>query len=71
MDNGCLRAFPGSHLAGYHDPAHSPGFIESWTDGADEASATGADPIPAKRGDVIFHATTVIHGSPWNAPNAW
>ncbi len=65
-DNGCVRAFPGSHLAGHHSPAESPDFIESWTGGGDEASARGAVAIPAKRGDVIFHATTLVHGSPWN-----
>ena len=65
-DNACVRAFPGSHLAGHHDPAESPAFIESWTGGGDEASAGGAVAIPAKRGDVIFHATTLVHGSPWN-----
>lgn len=66
VDNGCLRVFPGSHLTGYHAPADSPGFIESWTNGADEGKAESAVPVPVKRGDVIFHATTVIHGSPWN-----
>ena len=69
-DNACLRAFPGSHLAGHHDPAESPGFIESWTNGGDEASASGAVAISAKRGDVIFHATTLVHGSPWNRSEA-
>ena len=58
--------FPGSHLAGYHDPARHPDFIERWTGGRDESTAEGAVPVPATRGDVIFHATTVIHGSPWN-----
>ena len=64
--NGCVRAFPGSHLAGHHDPAESPSFIDSWTNGSDEASASGAVAIAAKRGDVVFHATTLVHGSPWN-----
>ena len=66
VDNGCLRVFPGSHLAGYHSRADAPDFIESWTGGGDEAGAAGALPVPARRGDVIFHATTLVHGSPWN-----
>ena len=65
-ENGCLRTFPGSHLTGYHPPDQHPDFIKSWTNGSDESDAPGAVPVPAKRGDVIFHATTVIHGSPWN-----
>ena len=66
VDNGCLRVFPGSHLTGYHAPDRHPAFIGSWTKGGDESAAEGAVPVPANRGDVIFHATTLIHGSPWN-----
>ena len=65
-ENGCLRTFPGSHLTGYHPPDQHPDFIKSWTNGSDKSDSQGAVPVPAKRGDVIFHATTVIHGSPWN-----
>ena len=66
VDNGCLRVFPGSHLTGHHAPDEHPDFIRSWTNGSAESDARGAIPVPVKRGDVIFHATTVIHGSPWN-----
>ena len=66
VDNGCLRVFPGSHLTGYHAPDRCPGFLPSWTNGSDENAAKDAIPVPAKRGDVILHATTLIHGSPWN-----
>ena len=65
-ENGCLRVFPGSHLAGYQNPRHHPEFINSWTGGNDEASASDAVAVPTQRGDVIVHATSVIHGSPWN-----
>ena len=66
VDNGCLRVFPGSHLTGYHAPDRYPGFLPSWTNGSDENAAKDAIPVPAKRGDVIFHTTTLIHCSPWN-----
>ena len=69
IDNGCLRAFPGSHLAGYQNSRHHPDFINSWTGGDDEANASGAVSVPARKGDVIVHATSVIHGSPWNRSN--
>ena len=64
-DNGGLWVIPGSHLAGYHNPTYNPGFIESWTSGI-EAGAPRAIPVAAEPGDVIFHATTLIHGSFWN-----
>ena len=63
--NGCLWVIPGSHLAGYHDPKRTEQFIPSWTQGLDE-TAPGAVPVEVSRGDVIFHATTLIHGSFWN-----
>lgn len=64
-DNGGLWVIPGSHLAGYHDAARNPDFIPSWTRGA-EAGAPGAVAVEAEPGDVIFHATTLLHGSFWN-----
>jgi ectoine hydroxylase-related dioxygenase (phytanoyl-CoA dioxygenase family) len=61
-DNGCLYAIPGSHLAGYHG---KPDFIRAWTKGK-EHDAPGAVAVPTKPGDVVFHATSVLHGSFWN-----
>jgi len=61
-DNGCLYVIPGSHLAGHHG---SQEWVESWTQGK-EHDAPGAIPVVTKPGDVIFHATTVLHGSFWN-----
>ena len=63
--NGCLWVIPGSHLAGYHDSKKTTQFIPSWTRGLHE-TAPGAVPVEVSRGDVIFHATTLIHGSFWN-----
>ena len=64
-DNGGLWVIPGSHLAGYHNAERHPDFIQSWTNGA-EADAPGAIPVETEPGDVIFHATTLVHGSFWN-----
>ena len=64
-ENGGLWAFPGSHLTGYHDPKNHPDFISSWTKGKPFES-TEAVPVNANRGDVIFHATSVVHGSDRN-----
>ena len=64
-DNGGLWVIPGSHLAGYHNPKHHPDFIQSWTGGRN-ADAPGAIAVETEPGDVIFHATTVIHGSFWS-----
>lgn len=65
-DNGCLYAIPGSHLAGYHG---DPEWVQSWTQGK-EYDAPNAIPIVTKPGDVIFHSTTVLHGSFWNRSNS-
>ncbi len=65
VDNACLWVLPGSHLAGYHSKGTNPEFIASWTGGL-EHDAEGAVPVEARRGDVIFHATTLVHGSFWN-----
>ncbi len=64
-DNGGLWVMPGSHLGGYHNPQRNPDFIKSWTQGL-EADAPGAVAVEAEPGDVIFHATSVVHGSFWN-----
>ena len=60
--NGGLYAIPGSHLAGYHG---DPAFVHSWTKGREE-DAPGAVPVLTQPGDVVFHATSVLHGSFWN-----
>lgn len=60
--NGGLYVIPGSHLSGYHG---SPEWVESWTQGKME-DAPGAIPVITRPGDVIFHSTTVLHGSFWN-----
>lgn len=60
--NGGLWAIPGSHLAGYHGTRE---FVNNWTEGKEE-DAPGAVPVNTKPGDVVFHATSVLHGSFWN-----
>ena len=60
VENGCVYVIPESHLAGYH--AKDPGFIEQWTDGKG-IEAEKAVPVETNRGDVIFHATSVLHAS--------
>lgn len=61
-ENGCLHVLPGSHLGGLHG---TPDFLRGWTEGRQE-DAPGAVPVLAKPGDVLFHATSVVHGSFWN-----
>ena len=60
VENGCVYVIPESHLAGYH--AKDPGFIEHWTDGKG-VEAKAAVPVETNPGDVIFHATSVLHAS--------
>lgn len=60
IENGCVYVIPESHLAGYH--AKDPGFIEHWTDGKG-VEAKAAVPVETNPGDVIFHATSVLHAS--------
>jgi hypothetical protein len=61
-DNGAMRLIPRSHLAGYFG-------TEEWVHGltggpfGDRAAAEVAEAEP---GDVVFHATSVVHGSPWS-----
>lgn len=64
-ENGGVWVIPGSHLAGYHDARRHPDFIASWTLGR-EHDAPGAVPVRCAPGDVVFHATTLVHGSFWN-----
>ncbi len=63
--NGGLWVIPGSHLGGYHGGQEGMAFLKSWTKGKEE-EAPGAIPVYCQPGDVIFHATSVIHGSFWN-----
>lgn len=61
-DNGCLYVIPGSHLGGYHG---TPGFVHQLTEGRNE-DAPDAIAIRTQPGDVLFHSTSVLHGSWWN-----
>ena len=65
-ENGCLYVIPKTHLSGYHGKRE---FIAAWTEGK-EIDAPGAIPIITQPGDVIFHNTSVIHGSFWNRSNS-
>jgi phytanoyl-CoA hydroxylase len=67
-DNACVWAIPGSHLGGYHSPADGEAqrHIASWTGGHEGKDVPGAVPVRARRGDVLVHATSVLHGSGWN-----
>lgn len=60
--NGALRVVPRSHLAGYVD---DEAWIYQQTDGPFGAPP-GAVAVEAEPGDVVFHATTLLHCSPWN-----
>jgi Phytanoyl-CoA dioxygenase (PhyH) len=62
-ENGGLWVIPGSHLGGYH--ANNPQFVKSRTAGKNE-DAPGAIPVNAEAGDVLFHVSTLLHGSFWN-----
>ena len=58
LDNGCLWAIPGSHRGGGED-----------LDPMD-FDVPGAVPLEAAAGDVVFHSTGVLHGSPPNMSDA-
>ena len=68
VENGCVYAIPESHLAGYH--AKDPGFIEHWT-GGKGVEAEKAVPVETNRGDVLFHATSVLHASGENKTSSY
>ncbi len=57
-ENGCLHTIPRSHLQGYQ----SPSWVQAVTGGKAE-DAPGAIPVPTEPGDVLVHATTLLHGS--------
>ena len=59
----CADAIPGSHLGGYFP---TPEHVESWTGGLEGPDVPGAVPVVAAPGDVLVHATSVLHGSGWN-----
>jgi phytanoyl-CoA hydroxylase len=67
-ENACVWAIPGSHLAGYRAPADGDAqrHVASWTNGREGKDVPGAVAVRAKRGDVLVHATSVLHGSWWN-----
>jgi len=60
-ENGCVYVLPKSHLGGYHDPK----FVKALVQGK-ETDVRGALPVQTEPGDVIFHATSIVHGSFWN-----
>jgi hypothetical protein len=65
--NACVWAIPGSHLGGYHEDQKA--LVHSWTKGVaagDETPPPGAVPVLTEPGDVLVHATSVLHGSGWN-----
>lgn len=60
--NGALRVVPRSHLSGYHG-------TEDWVfalTGGPYGDRAPCVVVEARPGDVVFHATSVVHGSPWN-----
>ena len=66
-ENACVWAIPGSHLGGYHQGTEAAAaHVASWTGGKEGAEVVGAVPVQAQRGDVLIHATSVLHGSGWN-----
>src|SRR5581483_3972879 len=56
VENGCVWALPGSHLAG------GPDLEEASLD----FDVPGARPLEARPGDMLIHSTGVLHGSPTN-----
>jgi ectoine hydroxylase-related dioxygenase (phytanoyl-CoA dioxygenase family) len=62
-DSGALRVIPRSHLAGYWGEDE---LIQTFTGGPFE-TPTSTVAIEVEPGDVVFHATSLIHGSQWSA----
>lgn len=61
-NTGALRVVPRSHLAGF---ISGESWLRDLTGGPFELPET-AVVIEAGPGDVVFHATTLVHGSLWN-----
>ncbi len=71
LDNGCLYYLDGSQrlgLLGHTAPADEPRNFN-----ADESAIAGWERryVPARRGDVIFHHSLVVHGSGPNRSARW
>ena len=67
LDNACVWAIPGSHLGGFHETGDAAArHVESWTGGNEGPDVPGAVAVLAQPGDVLIHATSVLHGSWWN-----
>lgn len=60
--NGALTSVQRSHLHGYHG---SEDWIFALPDGPFGNTPTSRV-VEAYAGDVVFHATTLVHGSPWS-----
>lgn len=61
-ENGAMRVVPRSHLSGFHG-------TEEWVfalTGGPYGERADSRVIEAEPGDVVFHATSVVHGSPWS-----
>jgi ectoine hydroxylase-related dioxygenase (phytanoyl-CoA dioxygenase family) len=61
-ENGALQVLPRSHLAGYIGAEE---WIYSQTAGP-FGLPSGTVVVEAEPGDVVFHATTLLHCSPWS-----
>lgn len=71
LDNGCLFYLDGSQRLGLL--AHTAPADEPRNFKADEAAIAGLSRsyVPARRGDVIFHHSQVVHGSGPNRSEIW
>lgn len=61
-ESGAMRVVPRSHLSGFHG-------TDDWVfalTGGPYGERAEARVIEAEPGDVVFHATSLVHGSPWS-----